>query len=109
MSSHRNALKNIRNLFARPDGKQRRSKSTHRLQPKTSQVYAWQLPVIFLTTATLAMIVGMFLHVWNATVGMQWADPNTRVAVVFTVVAILSIGLFFAGQAAMHVSDNEGE
>jgi len=74
-----------------------------------SQVYAWQLPVIFLTTATLAMIVGMFLHVWNATVGTQWDDPNTRVALVFTIVAVTSIGLFFAGQATMYVPDNEVE
>jgi hypothetical protein len=109
MSSHRNALNNIRNLLAMPDGKRRRSKSSHRLQPKTSQVYAWQLPVIFLTTATMAMIVGMFLHVWNATVGMTWGNPNTRVALVFTGVAVVSIGLFFAGQAAMYVPDDEVE
>ncbi|KAF2791426.1 hypothetical protein K505DRAFT_248971 [Melanomma pulvis-pyrius CBS 109.77] len=109
MSSHRNALNNIRNLLAMPDGKRRRSKSTHRLQPKTSQVYAWQLPVIFLTTATLAMIVGMFLHVWNATKDLQWADPNFKVALIFTVVAVLSIGGFFAGQASMYVPDNEVE
>lgn len=55
------------------------------------------------------MIVGMFLHVWNATIGMQWADPNTKVALVFTIVAVVAIGLFFAGQAAMYVPDNEVE
>ncbi|KAF2713987.1 hypothetical protein K504DRAFT_370231 [Pleomassaria siparia CBS 279.74] len=109
MSSHRNALNNIRNLLAMPDGKRRRSKSSHRLKPKTSQVYAWQLPVIFLTTATVAMIVGMFLHVWNAPSGLNWADDNVKVAVVFSVVAVLSIGIFFAGQATMYVPDDEVE
>ncbi len=37
-----------------------------RVQPGLLQVVTWQMPVMFLTSATLCMIIGLFLHVWSA-------------------------------------------
>jgi hypothetical protein len=31
-----------------------------------AQLYTWQMPVMFLATAAICMIVGLFLHVWSA-------------------------------------------
>jgi hypothetical protein len=57
----------IRKLLSKNQGKSKKQKNAARIKPNTLQIYAWQLPVIFLTGATIAMIVGMFLHVWTAT------------------------------------------
>lgn len=50
------------------------------LQPGLLQVVTWQMPVMFLTSATLCMIVGLFLHIWSATpeVGgmVSWNDDS---------------------------------
>jgi hypothetical protein len=63
LSSHRDGNRSLRRLLA--DSKSVRDGS--RLRPSRSQLYAWQMPVMFLTTATICMIAGMFLHVWSAT------------------------------------------
>jgi len=53
-----------------------------RKSPSTLQIMTWQMPVMFLTSSTLCMIVGMFLHVWSATVHVWqpglW-DDNAKV------------------------------
>jgi hypothetical protein len=40
----------------------------------------WQMPVMFLITATISMVVGMFLLVWSATSHLgelgKWDDQN---------------------------------
>lgn len=50
------------------------------LQPGLLQVVTWQMPVMFLTSATVCMIVGLFLHIWSATphVGRlgDWDDDS---------------------------------
>jgi hypothetical protein len=52
----------------------------HVLQPGLLQVVTWQMPVMFLTSATICMIVGLFLHIWSATphVGRMgtWDDDS---------------------------------
>jgi hypothetical protein len=86
LSSHRDGLQNIRRMLsksgvAKSDGFGRRDESL-RMKPSMLQVMTWQMPVMFLTTSTLCMIVGMFLHVWSATVHMwrlgTW-DDNANV------------------------------
>ncbi|KAF2033917.1 hypothetical protein EK21DRAFT_57601 [Setomelanomma holmii] len=107
LSSHRDGLDNIRKLLAKRNGEQRRSKKTGRKTPSLLQVMTWQMPVMFLTTATLCMIVGMFLHVWSATAHLKrpslW-DDNTKVAITYTVVALGSIIVFFVGQITLYTS-----
>jgi hypothetical protein len=77
LSSHRDGLKNIRKLLAKNC-----EAKTGQLRPSKVQIMTWQLPVAFLTTATLCMIVGMFLHVWSATTHLPrpslW-DDHTKV------------------------------
>ncbi len=82
LSSHRDGLANIRKLLS----KRRRGQDqdceaqTARLQPSLLQVLTWQMPVMFLTSATLCMIIGLFLHVWSATkrLGLlgSWSDDT---------------------------------
>jgi hypothetical protein len=80
LSSHRDAWKNIRKLLSKPKGKPKRSKKTGRIQPQKGTVYTLQLPVMFLTTATLCMIIGMFLHVWSAA-SIDWDQFNSNTKV----------------------------
>ncbi|KAF1846488.1 uncharacterized protein K460DRAFT_417552 [Cucurbitaria berberidis CBS 394.84] len=105
LSSHRDGLENIRNLLAKTNGERKHSAKTGRRTPSLLQIMAWQMPVMFLTSATLCMIVGMFLHVWSATTHLRrpelW-DDNTRVAVTYTVVASIAIILFFVGQVTLY-------
>ncbi|KAF2831838.1 hypothetical protein CC86DRAFT_365777 [Ophiobolus disseminans] len=104
LSSHRDGLDNIRNLLAK-NGKA--NVVSGRRKPSLIQIMTWQMPVMFLTTATLCMIVGMFLHVWSATTHLKkpsfW-DDHTKVAVTYTVVAIFSIIVFFIGQVSLFSS-----
>ena len=82
LSSHRDGLDNIRRLLATTNGERKHSAKTGRRTPSLLQILAWQMPVMFLTTATLCMIVGMFIHVWSATTHLRrpglW-DDNTKV------------------------------
>ena len=83
--SHRDSWKNIRTLLSKASrSRPRKSQRTGRLQPYTAQVYTWQLSVMFLTTGTIFLIVGMFLHVWAAIQPLkhvEWSDPNLKVRV----------------------------
>lgn len=59
------------------------------VQPGLLQVVTWQMPVMFLTSATICMIVGLFLHIWSATphVGrMGHWDDDSKVRLSFSVV-----------------------
>lgn len=79
LSSHRDGHRNLRRLLAKPKS----IRSGGRLQPSTAQLYTWQMPVMFLTTATICMIVGMFLHVWSATRHLpkdDWWGPDSKVS-----------------------------
>ncbi|XPS70940.1 hypothetical protein M3J09_003136 [Ascochyta lentis] len=90
LSSHRDGLANLRNLLAKTvrdrgedaDCERGMESRPQRLQPGLLQVVTWQMPVMFLTSATLCMIVGMFLHVWSATphVGRMgdWDDDSKQ-------------------------------
>lgn len=74
MSSHRDGCIKIRELLSKSNAKKR----TGRLSPSMAQLYTWQMPVMFLTTAAICMIVGLFLHVWSAIRGLHhenwWSD-----------------------------------
>ncbi|KAL5122060.1 hypothetical protein ACEQ8H_000277 [Pleosporales sp. CAS-2024a] len=78
LSSHRDGLENIRKLLAK-HGENLSAKSGI-LRPSLIQIMTWQMPVMFLTSATICMIVGMFLHVWSATTHMRrpalWDDDT---------------------------------
>ncbi|PVH96927.1 hypothetical protein DM02DRAFT_631551 [Periconia macrospinosa] len=107
LSSHRDGYKNIRKLL----GKSNKRKGG-RVQLNTAQIYTWQMPVMFLTTATICMIVGMFLHVWSATRHLShedWWNADSKVAITFTIVALFSIILFFAGQVTLYIPPEEVE
>jgi hypothetical protein len=82
LSSHRDGLLNVRKLLSKRLRKRHDESQTGRLQPTLLQVITWQMPVMFLTSATLCMVVGMFLHVWSATrhfgVLGSW-DDDTKV------------------------------
>jgi hypothetical protein len=82
LSAHRDGLDNIRRLLAKSNGERSRSAKTGRQKPSLLQIMTWQMPVMFLTTATISMIVGMFLHVWSASTHlhapMLW-DDHTKV------------------------------
>ncbi|KAF1838148.1 hypothetical protein BDW02DRAFT_565421 [Decorospora gaudefroyi] len=107
LSSHRDGLLNIRKLLAKTNGERSHSARTGRRAPSKLQIFTWQMPAMFLTSSTLCMIVGMFLHVWSATTHMShptlW-DNNMKVAVVFTTVGVTSIVVFFIGQVAIFSS-----
>ncbi|KAH7398555.1 hypothetical protein BKA66DRAFT_508853 [Pyrenochaeta sp. MPI-SDFR-AT-0127] len=104
LSSHRDGLDNIRKLLAKTNGERRHSAKTGRRVPSLLQLLTWQMPVMFLTSATICMIVGMFLHVWSATTHLKhpaWWDDNTKVAITYTIVSLIAITLFFIGQVSL--------
>ena len=80
LSSHRDGLRNLRKLLSKNVRERDCEAQTGRLQPSLLQVITWQMPVMFLTSATLCMIVGLFLHIWSATphVGRMgtWDDDS---------------------------------
>lgn len=82
LSSHRDGLANIRKLISKTNGEKSHSSKTGRRTPSLLQIVTWQMPVMFLTSATVCMVVGMFLHVWSATTHLHhptlW-DDNTKV------------------------------
>ncbi|KAI8942902.1 hypothetical protein NX059_000941 [Plenodomus lindquistii] len=107
LSSHRDGLENIRRLLSKRNGEKGRSSKTGRQRPSILQIMTWQMPVMFLTSATICMIVGMFLHVWSATTHLKhpeiW-DDNSKVAIVYSIIAVISMALFFTGQASLYAS-----
>ncbi|KAF2197399.1 hypothetical protein GQ43DRAFT_381101 [Delitschia confertaspora ATCC 74209] len=107
LASHRDRWRIIRNLLVKKNrhGQVKRSRRTGRLLPNTIQVFAWQLPTMFLTTAAICMVAGMFLHVWSATRHLThelWWNSDSKVASTYTVVAALSIGLFLLSQITLY-------
>ncbi|CBX94136.1 hypothetical protein LEMA_P038100.1 [Plenodomus lingam JN3] len=105
LSSHRDGLDKIRKLLSKRNGERGHSTKTGRRVPSMLQIMTWQMPVMFLTTAAICMIVGMFLHVWSATTHLKhpeiW-DDNTKVAIVYSIVAVTAVGLFFMGQVTLY-------
>jgi len=107
LSSHRDGLANIRRLLARKGKGTRAATNGPSFRPSLLQIMTWQMPAMFLTSATVCMIVGMFLHVWSATKHMTFfdiSDDHAKVAVTYTVVACISISVFFAGQVSLYTS-----
>ncbi|KAJ4290379.1 hypothetical protein N0V90_010595 [Kalmusia sp. IMI 367209] len=102
MSSHRDGRQQIRDLLAKSNGKRR----TARLKPGKAQLCTWQMPVMFLTSAAICMITGLFLHVWSAIRHLDhesWWSDDAKVAVTFTVIGGMSIIVFFVGQITLYV------
>jgi hypothetical protein len=77
LSSHRDGLANIHKLLSKGS---RMKRETSRRVPSLLQIMTWQMPVMFLITATVCMVVGMFLLVWSATSHLndltKWDDQN---------------------------------
>jgi hypothetical protein len=77
LSSHRDGLANIHKLLSKGS---RIKRKTCRRAPSLLQIMTWQMPVMFLITATVCMVVGMFLLVWSATSHLndltRWDDQN---------------------------------
>jgi hypothetical protein len=77
LSSHRDGLANIHKLLSKGS---RLKRKTGRRAPSLLQIMTWQMPVMFLITATVCMVVGMFLLVWSATSHLgdvtKWDDQN---------------------------------
>jgi hypothetical protein len=61
------------------------------------------------------MVVGMFLHVWTATAGWKevgtgrWWNENSKMAVTFTAVAVVSIVAFCAGHFSLYEGEDDGD
>ncbi|CAI6342228.1 unnamed protein product [Periconia digitata] len=105
LSSHRDGYHKIRKLLAKSKHAKR-----GKIQISKAQIYTWQMPVMFLTTATICMIVGMFLHVWSATRHLSHGDlwnADFKVAITFSIVALVSIIFFFLGQLTLYVSPDD--
>jgi hypothetical protein len=55
-------------------------KRTGRRAPNLLQIMTWQMPVMFLISSTICMVVGMFLLVWSATSNLgsprMWDNEN---------------------------------
>jgi hypothetical protein len=83
LSSHRDGLTNLHKLLCKGST----WKSTGRRAPSYLQILTWQMPVMFLITATICMIVGMFLLVWSATAHLtepRSLDDQNRVLIQVT-------------------------
>jgi len=107
LSSHRDALSHIRHLLRSAaedvDGT---------IRPRYWQIYTWQLPVLFLTCSVITMIVGIMVLVWSATWHpgrSDWWDENTKSAITLTIVAGLTVALFFTSQISLYSSVSELE
>jgi hypothetical protein len=76
LSSHRDGLTNLHKLLCKGST----WKSTGRRAPSYLQILTWQMPVMFLITGTICMVVGMFLLVWSATAHLgdlrSWDEQN---------------------------------
>ncbi|KAK1981674.1 hypothetical protein LZ30DRAFT_73827 [Colletotrichum cereale] len=75
-------------------------------RPRQMQVYAWQLGVLFLSGSVLCMMSGIVFLVWSAVIedivkGVGFGD-NGKVAVIFTVVALVTAVIFLLGQATLY-------
>jgi len=93
LSSHRDALMNIRHLLS---SRHRRDREG-RLMPRRFQIYTWQLPVVFLLCSALCMVVGMFVLVWSATwhrLHTYWWDDNAKVGAIPPSHTTMLIGLY---------------
>jgi hypothetical protein len=102
LSSHRDGLAHLRKLLA--SGKHNSPSKTGSFRPSLVQIMTWQMPVMFLTTATICMIVGMFLHVWSATTHLKrpnlW-DDNTKVCLLLNECSIFTL-TFTLGRSNIH-------
>lgn len=121
ISGHRNAPRRIRILIR---GNTRRKGG--QIRPTRARMYIWQLPVFFLTCAVVAMMVGIWVLVWEATIEngvFVWKEDAKvsglilfhsllrkgancffKSAVVFTVITGLVGIVFFWAQSLLHAS-----
>jgi hypothetical protein len=105
LSSHRDGLANIRRLLARNGKGSRASHAGPAFQPSLVQIMTWQMPVMFLTSATLCMVVGMFLHVWSATKHqsyLDFSDDHSKVGIPWTSCSLPSTNHMLAGRDGIH-------
>ncbi|TID19463.1 hypothetical protein E2P81_ATG06632 [Venturia nashicola] len=104
ISAHRNAPRRIRMLI-RGDKK----KTGGQIVPARPRMFIWQLPVFFLICATVAMMTGIWVLVWIATMEtgkFVWKE-NAKSAVAFTVVTGVTAIIFFWSQKLLHASVHE--
>ncbi|KAE9973528.1 hypothetical protein EG328_004369 [Venturia inaequalis] len=104
ISAHRNAPRRIRMLI-RGNAKRIRGQ----IRPSRVRMFIWQLPVFFLTCATVAMMTGIWVLVWTATMEagtFVWKE-NAKSAVVFTSITGVTGIIFFWAQTLLHAPVHE--
>ncbi|KXH60528.1 hypothetical protein CNYM01_00005 [Colletotrichum nymphaeae SA-01] len=104
MAGHRDGLVLIRQSLRTQDRVLIGTEWKYR--PRKTQVYAWQLSVLFLAGAVLCMISGMIFLVWSAVaedIGRgKGFDDNGKVAVIFTSFALITAIIFALGQTTLY-------
>jgi hypothetical protein len=105
LSSHRDGLANIHKLLAKSSTVRR----TGRRAPSLLQIMTWQMPVMFLITSTICMVVGMFLLVWSATSNLgtlrMWDDQN-KVSLPIDRSGIPRVLMRFAGCSCLYIGSH---
>ncbi|KAI0470762.1 hypothetical protein GGR56DRAFT_657450 [Xylariaceae sp. FL0804] len=78
------------------------------IRPRRLQVYAWQASLAFLVGAVVCLIVGIMILVWvSADYGPKkrpeegWWDDSSLLALVFTIVVVVSTFAFVVVQSAL--------
>ncbi|CAN8104336.1 unnamed protein product [Discula destructiva] len=104
MAGHRDGLALIRQSLRTKDRMIVDGRAQY--HPRRMQVYSWQLGVLFLGATVACIVAGMVLLVWSAVVddfskGKGFGD-NGKVAVIFTVIALITAAVFVLGQTALH-------
>jgi hypothetical protein len=100
MSCRPDANDSIRGLL----GKQNPA-SNGELVPRKTQIWLWQVGIVYLMWSVVFMIAGMLMLVWTAAGGENWWNGQAQLAIAFTIVACLVGALFAWEQVALFSSD----
>lgn len=105
LSCHRRPNTSIRRLLRQA----KLDPTTGKYLPRRAQVYTWQLSALLLTLSVLAMFGGMFILIWSSTgtalagfVTRSWWNPDSQLAVTFSVVAFLIFLAFVFEQVTLY-------
>ncbi|KAI1339458.1 hypothetical protein F5Y15DRAFT_73502 [Xylariaceae sp. FL0016] len=111
LASHRDGLELIRKCMAKGGNSHQDNEDGNITEggavalPRKTQVYAWQASLTFLIGAAVCLIIGIVILVWvSADYGPRkrpedgWWDDSSYLALVFTIVVVLSTFVFVAVQ-----------